>query len=362
MAARPDVYRARKRGKRGFWRSLLSILLVLVLAAALLFFACQKYIVYENNSLRVVFPVMQDASADAAEAPTPTVYPAELKYDEPDYSSLLTNAGQGLEILHGRYLTASGITEDRLNTVSKTLSSTGVDTLVLQMKSPSGFLSWKSGVVMADAFEVNGSEDLSEIFLDMADNGVHLIAVVSCCVDSAMAERYASLALRTSDGNAYVDSNGGWLDPYNSVVRDYLSGICRELARMGFEEIILSYLQMPNSSAEFDFSAELSTTPTATDAVTSLGRYLRTALSGENVKLNMIVSSESILYGQSERTGQDLSIMTKLCDRICVFTDSASIPTITENLTNANSDFDLSTRFIPFVANSQIEGSWVLTG
>lgn len=361
MAARPDVYHARKRGKRGFWRLMLGILLVLILVAALLFISCQKYIVYENNGLRVVFPFMREATAAEVDAPTPTIYPAELQYDEPDYSSLLTNAGQGLEIVHGRYLTASSVTEDRLNTVSNTLSSTGVDTLVLQMKSPSGFLSWKSGVVMADAFEVNGSEDLSEVFMNLKDKGVHLVAVVSCCVDSAMAERYEALALRTSDGSPYEDSNGGWMDPYNSVVRDYLSGLCRELARMGFEEIILSYLQMPNTSAEFDFSAELSTTPTPTDAVTSLGRSLRTALSGENVKLSMFVSSDSILYDLSSRTGQDLGIMTKLCDRICVFTDSASIPTITENITNANSDFDIETRFIPFVTNSQVEGSWVLT-
>ena len=39
MAARPDVYRARKRGKRGFWRTLLVVLLVLILAAVVLFLA-----------------------------------------------------------------------------------------------------------------------------------------------------------------------------------------------------------------------------------------------------------------------------------------------------------------------------------
>lgn len=361
MAARPDVYRARKRGKRGFWRTLLVVLLVLILAAVVLFFSCQKYIVYENNGLRVEFPIMKGArSADAAE-PTPTIYPAELQYDEPDYSSLLTNAGQGLGILHGRYITASGVTGDNLNTISKTVSATGVDTLVLQMKPPSGYLSWKSGVVMADSFEVNGSEDLSETFMDLANDGVHLIAVVSCCVDSTMADRYEALALRTSDGSAYTDSNGGWLDPYNSVVRDYISGLCRELARMGFEEIVLSYLQMPNSSAAFDFSAELSTTPTPTDAVMSLARYLRTALSGEGVKVDMVMSPDAILHDYSSRTGQELSVMSKLCDRLCVFTDSGSIASISEAITNANPDFDMESRLIPFVSNSQAEGSWVLT-
>ena len=62
-AHRNDVYRARRsRGKA--WPVILWILAGLIVLAVILFFAGQKYIVYDSDgSLHVVFPIMETAAA-----------------------------------------------------------------------------------------------------------------------------------------------------------------------------------------------------------------------------------------------------------------------------------------------------------
>ena len=61
-AHRNDVYRARRsRGKA--WPVILWILAGLIVLAVILFFAGQKYIVYDSDgSLHVVFPIMETAA------------------------------------------------------------------------------------------------------------------------------------------------------------------------------------------------------------------------------------------------------------------------------------------------------------
>lgn len=362
---KPDVYRGGRRGWSGLWRVLLYVLLFLLLAAVVLIYSCHKYIVYDKEGLHVQFPMFGERlTAEDAAAPTPTVYPAELVYEEPDYDSLLSTAGQNLEPLRGKYLTAGNISPESLRAAAEQMAAAKGNALVLQMKQPSGALTWKSSVTMAESFEVNGTLELGETIRQLkAEYGdLRLVAVVSCCVDSLMAERYAAMALKTAAGDPYADGSGGWVDPYNTSLREYLGSLSRELADMGFDEIAFSYLQMPNTSAELNYSAQLSTEPTARDAVMSLAQYLRTALSDRHVELGVILSSDAILQNFGEGIGQDLTLMAKVFSRLCAFADGDTLPTLKERVSAVSDGFDLETRFVPFVRNAQIEGSWVMTG
>ena len=138
--------------------------------------------------------------------------------------------------------------------------------------------------------------------------------------------------------------------------------LCRELADLGFDEIMFSYLQMPNTSAELSYAAQLSTEPTARDAVMSLAQYLRTALADRHVELSVIISADAALQNAGDGIGQDLTLFAKIFSRVCAFADGDTMPALKEQLTAAAEDFNLETRFVPFVRNAQIEGSWVMTG
>ena len=150
-AHRNDVYRARRsRGKA--WPVILWILAGLIVLAVILFFAGQKYIVYDSDgSLHVVFPIMETA-APVTESGQPETVDTELVLEDPDYSGIVSDAGKGLTELHGQYLTADKITPDGLTRAASAVKAAGGNALVLQMKAPGGTLSWKSGVSDAAAY------------------------------------------------------------------------------------------------------------------------------------------------------------------------------------------------------------------
>lgn len=354
-----DVYRG-KRSRRRLWVVLLFILAALIVAAIVLFYACQKYIVYGSDGLRVVFPILESAAPVDNETGAHTRVDAEIVYEEPDYSGILSNAGKDLQAIQAQYVTAGSITPDGLAAAAAQIKSAGGNALVLQMKAPGGTLSWKSAVNEASAYGVNGTAELAETIQSIKEQDIYLVAVVSCCVDSLMAQRYSALALQDSTGTAYSDGSGGWIDPYNTTARGYIVALCKELAAMGFDEITFSYLQMPFTDQTFAYSEQTSTTPSRTDAVMNLAQYLRKALASTNVRISAICSADSILQQKSAQTGQELTPFTKLFDRICVFADSSNLQQLRSAIA-ADETFEADTRFVPFLAAAQDTGSWVKT-
>ena len=176
-AHRNDVYRARRsRGKA--WPVILWILAGLIVLAVILFFAGQKYIVYDSDgSLHVVFPIMETA-APVTESGQPETVDTELVLEDPDYSGIVSDAGKGLTELHGQYLTADKITPDGLTRAASAVKAAGGNALVLQMKAPGGTLSWKSGVSDAAAYGVNGTAELADAIQTVKGQNVYLVAVV----------------------------------------------------------------------------------------------------------------------------------------------------------------------------------------
>ena len=252
-AHRNDVYRARRsRGK--VWPVLLWILAGLIVLAVILFYAGQKYIVYgSDGSLHVVFPIME-TPAPVTDDGQPETVDTELVLEDPDYSGIVSDAGAGLSELHAQYLTADKITPEGLTRAAASVKAAGGNALVLQMKSPGGTLSWKSGVSEASAYGVNGTAELADALRTVKGQNIYLVAVVSTCVDSLMAERYAATALQTASGSAYTDGSGGWVDPYNTFTRTYLVSLCKELRELGFDEVAFSYLQQPLAAAELKYA------------------------------------------------------------------------------------------------------------
>ena len=340
-AHRNDVYRARRsRGKA--WPVILWILAGLIVLAVILFFAGQKYIVYDSDgSLHVVFPIMETA-APVTESGQPETVDTELVLEHPDYSGIVSDAGKGLTELHGQYLTADKITPDGLTRAASAVKAAGGNALVLQMKAPGGTLSWKSGVSDAAAYGVNGTAELADAIQAVKGQNVYLVAVVS------------------ASGSAYTDSSGGWVDPYNTFIRTYLVSLCKELHDLGFDEVAFSYLQQPLSDTEVKYASQ-SGTPSRTDAVVSLAKYLRANLTATGLRVSAVVSADSILQSKAAQSGQDMAVFPKLFDRVCVFASADNVATL-QSAIAADSSFDAVTRFVPFLAKAPESGSYVTTG
>ena len=170
----------------------------------------------------------------------------------------------------------------------------------------------------------------------------------------------AAAALQTASGSAYTDSSGGWVDPYNTFIRAYLVSLCKELHDLGFDEVAFSYLQQPLSDTEVKYASQ-SGTPSRTDAVVSLAKYLRANLTATGLRVSAVVSADSILQSRAAQSGQDMAVFPKLFDRVCVFASADNVATL-QSAIAADSSFDAATRFVPFLAKAPESGSYVTTG
>ena len=354
-----DVYRRRSRPGKRLWRILLAVILAVVVAAIALFFICLKYLVYTADGVRID-PRGAQAAASSGSMPAPTVSPmvvdVEVEIGKADYSTLVTDAGTDLAPLHGRYLTADQITPDNLRSAAAQVKDAGGDTLVLQMKPASGMLTWKSAVPLAEEIGANGTLELADTIAELRDDGIRFAATVSCCADTKLVQANGDCALKSA-GVAYTDGSGSWVDPGNTVAQQYVAALCKELADMGFSEIICSYMQTPATSADLELGEDVS----RSDAVMGFAKNLRFSLKSTGVQLSVICSVESVAYDRANLTGQDLSLLPRVFDRLCVFTDAGTLTLLQDKMTEAYPDLDTETRVVPFIPAKQDAGSWIVT-
>lgn len=124
----------------------------------------------------------------------------------------------------------------------------GYDGVVLSMKDPDGTLGYVSALALAaDIHASSGDPDRNQALRALNDTpGLYTVAQVSCLRDARLGGAEPGLALRRVSGSPWRDEAGQtWLDPAQEEVQTYLIGLCRELAELGFDEILLTHCAYP---------------------------------------------------------------------------------------------------------------------
>lgn len=128
----------------------------------------------------------------------------------------------------------------------------GYDGVILPMKTADGALGYVSALPLAaDAGASSGDPDRNEALRALNDTpGLYTVAQVSCLRDGALVREEPDLSLHRVSGSPWLDeSRQGWLDPAQPQVQSYLIGLCRELAQLGFDEILLTDCGFPTQGA-----------------------------------------------------------------------------------------------------------------
>lgn len=362
---RRDVYRGKHR-----WRFpvtlVVTVVLLLVVAAVSLFYSLQKYAVYSQDGVTLAIPGLTEAPPEQSEAPRDPTSPtpvnevtAELVVKEADYSGVDLQPGLELSALQGQYFSAVQL----LAGVTETLTAARAEgaALVLEMKTPEGGLFWASGSEVAQAFGVNGQAELSELTKALKDKGYYLVAELSCCRDTLLSKRSPSLALKNTAGEPYKDELGGWLDPYGMEMRQYLLFLMEELAAAGFDEVLLSGLSFPANDGVVSYAEERIGASTPRAAVSGLAVWLaRNA--PEELRLSVLLE-KSALYGTGnpeKESPQDAELFCRLFDRLYLRTDALSLASDTSALT-ALTTSDLTLRFVPIGSDVNTAACYVRT-
>ena len=208
---------------------------------------------------------------------TPAAAVQEITVDEDDASA----AGPIRAVL---------LSLDQLDQAS-TLAA-GSDGVILDMKDPDGALGYVSAIPLAaDAGTSYAGPERNQDLLDLNSTpGLYTIARVACLRDGALVETDPGLGLERVSGSPWRDEAGrGWLDPADPQVQSYLAGVCQEIARLGFDEILLTDFAYPTQGQ----TDSLRPTAGRSQALTALGRQLQGAVADYDVLLSVAGQADS---------------------------------------------------------------------
>jgi len=124
-----------------------------------------------------------------------------------------------------------------------------VNTFVIDVKER-GEVSYASAVPLVGEIGSGRTHiaDLPGLLRDLRDHGIYPIARIVCFLDPILAEAHPEWAIRTTDGEIWLDpeSNRPWVDPYNSDVWAYNIALAREALAAGFAEVQWDYVRFPD--------------------------------------------------------------------------------------------------------------------
>ena len=169
----------------------------------------------------------------------------------------------------------------------------GYDGVILPMKTADGALGYVSALPLAaDAGASSGDPDRNEALRALNDTpGLYTVAQVSCLRDSALVREEPGLSLHRVRGSPWLDeSRQGWLDPAQPQVQSYLIGLCRELAQLGFDEILLTDCGFP-TQGDLD---SLRAVEEKEETLETFCRQLQGALADTPVTLSVMGQRDSV--------------------------------------------------------------------
>ncbi len=185
---------------------------------------------------------------------------------------------------------------------------TEVNSLVIDIKDASGYLSHHTEVALAHEIGATGEiriRDLPGLLVQLEDERLYPIARIVIVQDPILAKYRPELAVADTAGGVWVDSKGiVWLNAYEREVWDYHIAIAREVAGLGFPEIQFDYVRFPDAP-EDDMARAVfggSNGRAKADAIREHLDYVRRELADLNVRLTVDV------FGVTTSANRDVGI------------------------------------------------------
>lgn len=205
-------------------------------------------------------------------------------------TTVLDVALQPFEV-RGIYIPLGLLTiEERIAELLKLVDETELNAVVVDVKNDRGWLAFpsalpetkRSGAYQPDCMDIHH-------FLAMCrEKGIYTIARIVLFKDPMVVAAYPEWAVHKTDGQIYVDTEGStWCDPFLSEVQDYLIGLSKEVAALGFDELQFDYIRFPSDgSVKHAVYSQESTVESRTRTIREFCARLRSELSPMGVLLS----------------------------------------------------------------------------
>ena len=332
------------RGRTPKWKVVLAIVLVLVILGAVGFMVLQEHIVYDGTGtphLRLPQQETEDTGTPPEEEE-----PVEVVIQEPE----------GPREIHAFSLPAQALTQQ---TVEAALAQPQAEcnAVAVTLKDSAGLVYFDaagavSGTVRTEADTTAALEALT------GQEDLYTVARISCFHDPKAANaEVESMGLKNTGGYIFYDGNNSqWLDPAKPEARQYLTGIIREAAALGCDEILLTDVSYP-TEGKLDKIAY-----GEVDRQAQLGAFLaevRLALEGYDVTLSVELPETAVLNGAEETSGASLAQFAPHVDRLYAVTTSDRTTALSALAAAAEGTPDFVAELSAY--DPEVKGSWLLT-
>lgn len=272
-------------GRKKKQKVLVTLILIAVVVLCGGFLLLQNYLIYDDSGkISLALPFF-----DRAEEETPPLSEDEINIDivtpEEKPSPL-----REVRELHARMVGSLVLTRDP----TKTLESTPEEDIVIELKRINGSITYASEALIPPEVDVAGGDTMTNLKAILAGDK-YVVGRISTFCDSYFVRAYRDAALCRDNGGYWYDADSRtWLDPTHPQTTAYITGLCQELAALGFDELMLDNFAYPvtgniaaiSGLAEVDHEAVLADFAAALranlPADTVLGIVLRNDLSAED--------------------------------------------------------------------------------
>lgn len=327
--ARRNSYRGRNRGRNPL-HVIIVVLLFLLIFCVVGFFFLDPYIVYTDNGIRLDLTFFDEGGTTA---PAASSNPVAVVEATPEPTLEPTPEPQTFRAI--TLTQADLLAGDVLDQVAEA----GATAAIFDMKGDDGLLGYVSSLSMAASLGTSANNTaLNEAITSLNKQDVYTVARISCYRDNLAPYNSNAMALRTTTGNWWDNESNRWLSPAVTEVSDYLAGICRELAALGFDEILLDNCAYPTEgNGEIE---TLTNYPVEERAAQVEGLYaaVHSALADYPATMLSLVVSEDAFLTEGNVSGQTVEQLVHYGERVWMDATQGESATYEELLTQAGMD------------------------
>ena len=302
-------YRGRSRGRTAM-KVVVGVLAVVLAAVLALFFLQEDHMVFTKDGPHLSLPFL-----DGKKDPDPT--PPEGSEPIVVVTTAPTPTPEPEQPVHAALLPRTALSD---GTAAAQLAELGADTAVFDMKADDGSLGYVSDLETAKQAGASASDaGLNAAVQALNGTELHTVARVSCFRDNKVPYAIPRLGIKTNSGYNWRDSGDvRWLSPTSAEARQYVTDVCVELAKLGFDEILLDNCGYPTSGhlgyikvGEAYDAAQFQT------VVSAFYYQIKAALAPyPDVKLSIRTSGGVLTGGFDEASGQSVAALLRDADRI----------------------------------------------
>ena len=310
------------RGQSPWKRALKILVVVLLLLAALAVAAylyLQQYLVYSDDGIRLELPFLRE---EPEPTPTPTPTPAPTL---PVVVVTPSPTPEPVIVIDEPVPLSFEALYD--GTAADQVAAAGGDCALFDMKGDDGKLYYLSELEQAQRAKLSPEDRALNAAIRALnqEEGLYTVARVSCFKDNTITRFYPGYAILTNSGYHWTDPAGlFWSSPTSDDVQAYLTEICVELARLGFDEILLDNAGYPDQGNLHYIRKGTAYDATQFSAV--IGAFydrVAAALAGYDVKFSIVTTAQA-LDGTDELTGQTPENMAA-ADRLWVWNEDGGL-------------------------------------